>query len=69
MKHTLVGTWAVCSIGRLGRIDEVVEQKNGDLLCKGRNIAGLPWQTTRPVFVSDADSNLLNTLFGKEIIE
>jgi hypothetical protein len=45
--HIYVGRWAVCSVGKIGKIEKAIQQMNG-VLCKGIGLDQKPWSAHNP---------------------
>jgi hypothetical protein len=57
--ENLVGKWAVCGHGRIGRI-EGRKQLEWGLSWIGTGVDGRPWASTKPTVICDADGSFLD---------
>ena len=60
VRHEMEGRWALCRIGRLGKITSVAP---GGFL--GRGLDGSSWVSIRPSFLSVADGEHLDSVVEK----
>lgn len=58
-----IGRWAVCGVGRLGRIEGREELPWGTAWV-GTGIDGRPWSSRNPHTLCDADAAFLSRLTG-----
>jgi hypothetical protein len=58
LEQDLVGKWAVCSIGRLGRI-EGRKQLDWGLSWVGTGLDGRPWASRNPRVLCDVDAEIV----------
>ena len=62
--ESLVGRWAVCSIGRLGKIEGRKTLDWGESWV-GTGINGKPWASRAPLVLSEGDARLIEELKEK----
>lgn len=67
MNTALIGRWAICSHGRVGRIEGQKELPWG-LSFIGTGLNGTPWASKNPTLIIETDSHLLEQLFTKEML-
>ena len=58
MEENLVGRWAVCARGRVGKIEDRKVLEWG-LSWVGTGLDGRPWASRRPVIITESDAVLL----------
>ncbi len=59
MREDLVGRWAVCAYGRVGKIEDQKVLEWG-LSWVGKGLDGLPWASRNPTLIAESDALILN---------
>jgi hypothetical protein len=63
-RDRLVGKWAVCGGGRIGKIERVGHR--GTVTCfYGTGLSGHPWETTVPHVLAPSNQVMLDVLTGE----
>jgi hypothetical protein len=58
----LIGRWAVCGAGLVGRVDQIRYDARGPMFVGVRLVTGAGWQTRSPQLLSEGYSKLFTSM-------